>query len=66
MFLCFFLALHFLKRYCFALQASADYGYGYSNSPRAYHEPQHDAGRQQRGGDYGGAWAAAPSHHDYG
>lgn len=38
------------------VQASADYGYGYSESPRG----PHDAA-SRRNGDYG-AWGAASSH----
>lgn len=33
----------------------ADYGYGYSDSPRAND-------RHGGEGDYGGAWGSAPSH----
>lgn len=40
----------------------ADYGYGYSDSPRA--NDRHGGGE----GEYGGAWGSAPSHgvDDYG
>ena len=37
----------------------ADYGYGYSDSPRA--NDRHGGGGGG-GGDFGGPWASAPSH----
>ena len=38
-----------------AKHQGADYGYGYSDSPR-------NGGGGGGGGDYGGVWSSAPSH----
>ncbi len=43
---------------CFACQG-ADYGYGYSDTPRA--NDRHGGGLGG-GADFGGAWSSAPSH----
>lgn len=45
-----------LDKIIFALQASADYGFGYTDSPRA------QDGSSRRGGDFSGPWGATHSH----